>query len=284
MTTPSIAVTGATGALGGAVAARLAAQGVPQRLIVRDPKKAPALDAAETNVAEYADVAAMRRALRGVRTVLMVSLPESVDRMAAHTSAIEAMAEAGVERVVYTSFLSAAPHATFTFAREHCATERAILDAGLSLTALRNSLYADLAPYFVGEDGVLRGPAGTGRVAWVARSDIARLAVATLLDDAHADAVYDVTGPVAIDLTETARLLSVAAGKPVEYVAETETEARASRSGADKYLVDGWVGSYLAIATGELSVVSHTIEQVTGRRPLGLAEVLAGEHARPQDM
>jgi uncharacterized protein YbjT (DUF2867 family) len=41
MDTPKlIAVTGATGALGGRVAARLAAAGVRQRLVVRDPSRA----------------------------------------------------------------------------------------------------------------------------------------------------------------------------------------------------------------------------------------------------
>ncbi len=38
-----IAVTGATGALGGRVARRLAERGVPQRLIVRDVSAAPAV-------------------------------------------------------------------------------------------------------------------------------------------------------------------------------------------------------------------------------------------------
>jgi NAD(P)H dehydrogenase (quinone) len=42
-----IAVTGATGELGGRVARRLAERGVSQRLIVRDPSKAPELEGAE---------------------------------------------------------------------------------------------------------------------------------------------------------------------------------------------------------------------------------------------
>ena len=42
-----IGVTGATGAVGGRVAERLAAKGIEQRLIVRDPDRAPKLDGAE---------------------------------------------------------------------------------------------------------------------------------------------------------------------------------------------------------------------------------------------
>jgi len=191
-----------------------------------------------------------------------------------HRSAVAAAADAGVERVVYTSFLAAAPQATFVFARDHHLTEQAVLDACMRLTALRNTLYADVVPYFVGEDDVIRGPAGTGRVAWVARDDVARLAAAALLDDAHADRIYDVTGPEPLTLDETCAVLSEAVGRQIRYHAETMDEARASRAGADPYLIEGWIGSYAAIATGELSVTSHTVEGVTGRRPLSLRQFL----------
>jgi NAD(P)H dehydrogenase (quinone) len=192
-----------------------------------------------------------------------------------HRSAVAAAAAAGVERVVYTSFLGAAPQATFTFARDHHLTEQAVLAAGMRLTALRNSLYADVVPYFVGADDVLRGPAGAGRVAWVARDDVARLAAVALLDDAHADRVYDVSGPEPMTLEETCAMLSDVVGRRISYVPETLEEARASRAGADAYLVEGWIGSYAAIATGETSVTSHTVQAVTGRRPLTFREFLA---------
>ena len=41
MSQTKLAVTGATGELGGRVAARLARLGIAQRLVVRDPKCAP---------------------------------------------------------------------------------------------------------------------------------------------------------------------------------------------------------------------------------------------------
>ncbi|AIJ24287.1 SDR family oxidoreductase [Amycolatopsis methanolica] len=272
-----IAVTGATGQLGSRVAALLAERGVPQRLCVRDPARAPKTEGAEVVAADYADTAGFRDALAGVSTLFLVSGHEGPERMDLHRSAVRAAAEAGVDRVVYTSFLGAAPLATFTFAREHAETERLIRESGLRLTALRNTLYADVAPHFVGSDGVLRGPSADGRLAWVARQDVARLAVECLLDDGHADQVYDVTGPEAIDLHETAALLSEVTGRKITYHAETLDEARASRAGAQDWEIDGWVGSYAAIATGEVSVTSHTVEHVTGRRPWTFAEFLAAE-------
>lgn len=220
----------------------------------------------------------MRAALAGVDTLFLVSGHEGLGRLALHLSAVQAAAEAGVRRVVYTSFMGAAPAATFTYARDHAATERAITAAGMALTSLRNALYADVVPWFVGRDDVLRGPAGSGRVAWVAREDVARLAAAVLLDDAHAGQVYDVSGPEALDLSETVQMLGQAVGRTITFVDESRAEAYASRAGTgEPWQVEGWVSSYEAIAIGETSVTSHTIEAVTGRRPWTLEEYLRAE-------
>ena len=52
---PLIGVTGSTGQLGGRVAARLAALGQPQRLLVRNLARAPQLPGAEVVQAAYED-------------------------------------------------------------------------------------------------------------------------------------------------------------------------------------------------------------------------------------
>jgi len=273
----TIAVTGATGGLGGRVARELAARGVQQRLIVRDPTAAPQLPGADVAVASYEDSEAMAKALDGIGTMFLVSGHESPDRISLHRRAIEGARLAGIERIVYTSFMGAAPNATFPYARDHGATEQAVRQAGMSLTSMRNSLYADAAPRFVGADGVIRAPAGHGRLAWVARADVARLAAVLLTEPGHEGQIYDVSGPHAIDLHETARILTKATRRAITYHAETPDEARASRAGNPDWLVEGWIGSYLMLDTGEGSVTSHTIEHLTGRRPMTLPEFLAAE-------
>ena len=273
----TIAVTGATGDLGGRVARELAARGVPQRLIVRDLSRAPQLPGADVAVASYQDSEAMATALDGMGTLLLVSGHEDPDRISLHRKAIEGARLAGVERIVYTSFMGAAPGATFPYARDHGATEVAVREAGISLTSMRNALYADVAPRFVGADGVIRAPAGHGRLAWVARADVARLAAVLLVEPGHEGQIYDVSGPHAIDLNETARILTKATRRAITYHAETLDEARTSRAGHPDWLVDAWIGSYLMLDTGEGSVTSHTIEHLTGRCPMTLAEFLAAE-------
>jgi NAD(P)H dehydrogenase (quinone) len=272
----TVAVTGVTGGLGGRVARRLADRGVAQRLVVRDPARAPELPGAEVVRAAYGDGEAMRRALDGVDTLLLVSASEAVDRVRLHTGAVDAAVAAGVQRIVYTSFLACSPDATFTFARDHWHTEEHLRASGVRHTFLRDSLYLDVFPLFAGGDGVIRGPAGDGRVAAVARDDIADVAVAVLLGDDHDGRTYDLTGPAAFTLQQAAEELSRASGRAVTYHAETLDEAYASRAGygAPHWEVTGWVTTYAAIAAGELDLVSDAVATVAARPPMDLAEFL----------
>ena len=273
-----IAVTGVTGGLGGRVARRLAERGVGQRLVVRDPGRAPELAGAEVATAGYDDPGALRRAFEGTDSLFMVSASEDPERLRLHANAVTAAADAGVGRVVYTSFFGAAPDCTFTFGRDHWHTEELIRGSGLGHTFLRDSLYLDFLPLMVGADGVIRGPAGDGRVAAVARDDIAEVAVAVLLDggDAHVGLTYDMTGPEALTMAEAAEALSAAAGRTITYHAETLEEAYASRAhyGAPDWEVAGWVTTYAAIANGDLEAVSGDVAAVAGRPSMTLAEFL----------
>jgi NAD(P)H dehydrogenase (quinone) len=272
-----IGVTGATGGLGGRIARHLADRGVEQRLIVRDSGRAPSLAGAEVAEApDYSDTEAMRRALAGVDTLFLVSAGEHPDRMSLHRSAVDAAAAAGVERVVYTSFLAAAPDTVFTFGRDHFHTEEYIRSSGMGHTFLRDSIYLDYVPFFASAEGVIRGPAGDGRVAAVARDDIAEVAVTTLLDPQHAGRAYELSGREAFTMAEAARIITEVTGHEVTYLEETLEEARASRapSGAPDWEIEGWVTSYAVIAAGELDVVTDHIEQLTGHAPMTLAEFL----------
>lgn len=278
-----IVVTGASGRVGRRLAVRLAAEGAHQRLVVRSADRAPELPGTETEVAlspGYTDVASMRAAFAGAGTVFLVSARESADRVTEHRAAVDAAVDAGVGRIVYLSFMGAAPDATFTFARDHWATEEHIRASGLRFTFLRDCLYHDAIVRFVGEDGVIRGPAGDGVVAAVAHDDVADVATAVLLDareHAHDGQAYDVTGPTAYTLAEAAQVLSSATGRAIRYEPETVEEAYASRAvyEAEPWEVQGWVTSYEAIATGELATTSPTVRRLSGRPAQSFQEWLA---------
>ena len=61
-----IRVIGSTAQLGGRVATRLASLGQTQRLLVRNPARAPQLPGAEIIQASYEDGPSMREVLRGM--------------------------------------------------------------------------------------------------------------------------------------------------------------------------------------------------------------------------
>ncbi|MFI6521803.1 NAD(P)H-binding protein [Spirillospora sp. NPDC050679] len=272
-----IAVAGAGGQVGGRVARRLADAGASQRLLSRHPDRLPELPGAvAAPAASYDDADAMRAAVGDARTLFLVSAGEAPDRVREHITAVDAAVAAGVERIVYLSFLGAAPDATFTFARDHWHTEQHIRSTGVRHTFLRDSFYQAALAGMAGADGVLRGPGGDGKVSAVSHDDIADVVAAVLLSDEHDGAAYDVTGPEAFTLDQAAEELSRAAGRPVSYVAETRDEAYASRAqyNAPAWELAGWVTSYEAIATGEMSTVSDTVPRLTGHPAQSFAEFL----------
>ncbi len=272
-----VAVTGATGRLGGRVARRLSDRGVAARLVVRDPARAPRLPHTHAAPAAYSDGRAMRRALDGVATLFLVSATEGLNRTVEHRQAVDAAAEAGVRHLVYLSFIAASPNSTFTLGRDHWDTEQYIRDSGVRFTFVRDNMYADFLPQLVGDDGVVRGPAADGRIGAVALDDVADAVTAILLDPArHAEATYGLTGPEALDLAHIAELLTGSTGRRITYEPETPAQAYTSRAayGAEPWQVDAWVSTYQAIARGEFAVVTDDVHRLTGRPPRSIADVL----------
>jgi NAD(P)H dehydrogenase (quinone) len=250
---------------------------------------------------------AMGRALAGVDTLFLVSArdkfgillnsalknetPPPYDRLQEQITAIDAAAAVGVKRIVYLSAINAEKDSTFILSRDHYYTEEHLRKLGVPFTILRMGLYTDHVPLAVSMDGVIRAPAGEGRAAWVTRDDIADVAVAVLTGNGHAGCTYDITGPEALTLKETAERLSFSTGRRITYQMQTPHEARTLRTtsrldrfeaevkavngrGLGDYEVEVMVSHFLQIATGELSNVSDTVPRLTGHRAQSLAGYL----------
>jgi uncharacterized protein YbjT (DUF2867 family) len=249
----------------------------------------------------------MRCAFTGIEKVLLVSardrfgvahisaknhaLPPVYDRLAQHISAVNAAAEAGVKHIIYLSMISAAPDATFILSREHFQTEEHIRNSGVPFTFLRVNLYTDNVPQSVSADDAIRAPAGEGRAAWVTRDDIADVAAAALAEAGCLKQTYNITGPEALTMTETAEILSAAVKRKIVYQPQTAQEARLTSStsrlekfeaerrsltgqGLDEYEVEVFVTHYLQIAAGALDEISSVVPDLTGHRAQSLAQYL----------
>jgi NAD(P)H dehydrogenase (quinone) len=273
-------ITGASGLVGRRVAELLAERRQPLRLLARDPSRAPHLPGAEVVTGDYADPTSLRAACSGVTTAFVVSgYGPPGERAALHANVFRAAAAAGVAHLVYLSFQGASPTSRFSLARDHHESEQALAETGVRATVLRDNVYLDLIPEMFGQDGVLRGPGGEGAVAFVAREDVAHVVAAVLTGEAGEDRVLDVTGPEALTLREVAERLSAVSGLDLRYEDEPLDRGRAWRGelGVPEWQVEAWLGTYLAIAAGELASTSDTVRRLTGRDPIDL-EAFVLEH------
>ncbi|MFD8573304.1 NAD(P)H-binding protein [Streptomyces sp. NPDC059639] len=267
-------VTGASGGLGSLIAGRLAG-----RDDVVTGTRAPG--AGERRV-DFDDPHPRRLtdAFAGVDTLLLISAGYGEDDtvIARHDAAIAAAGKAGVRHVVYTSLSGDGDHLTYALA--HRWTERRLRESPLAWTVLRNGLYAELLAHLAapGPDGAITAPLGTGRLAAVARDDLAEAAVRVALAPArHTGRTYELVGEVPLGGAE----LAAAAG--AAYAPGTLAGAREAiaASGAVPFQVPMLVSTYAAIAAGFMdgsripAAERGTLRELLGRAPRPAAEVYA---------
>ncbi|WAL65468.1 NmrA/HSCARG family protein [Amycolatopsis cynarae] len=221
-------VTGATGQQGGAVAARLLADGWQVRTLTRDPTspKARALAeaGAEVVAGDLADPASVERHMRGVHGVFSVhpgpKTPDQ-DEFLAGKNVADAARRAEVEHLVYSSGLGADMLAEKGLQKDKWAIERYLRELGISATVLRPSSFMEnyFMPIFGLRDGALRTALNPGtRQQLIALEDIAAF---TALALSHPDDYRGQTLELAGDgLTpgEIAAAVSAATGMDVPYV------------------------------------------------------------------
>ncbi len=277
----SIVVTGATGHLGRLAVEALLRRGVPAGRIVavgRNVEKIADLAGRGVVVrrADYGDADALRAAFDGVERLLFVSGSEAGARVDQHLAVIAAAKEAGAELVAYTSIVRA-DTSTLLLARDHAATERALIASGLPYSLLRNSWYIenytdDLTPAF--EHGLV-GAAGDGRISAATRADYADAAAAVMTEEGHENTVYELGGE-AFTLTELAAEISRRSGREVSYTDLPESEFAKILVGAGvpapmaEFIADADRGA----ATGGLYVESDDLEKLIGRPVTGLADAI----------
>lgn len=259
------------------VATELARLGAPFRLLVRDPGRAPSLPA-DVAVADYADRAALERALEPGDRVFMVSVNASpAERLPLHRGFVEAAVARRVGRVVYLSFVAAGPEAWFLHARAHGATEQMLRDSGLPHTAVRNAMYADQIPDWFDPEGRLTGPGGDGRASFTYRPELAEAIALLLADDAHdGREVVTVTGAESLTCAELAAVASRVTGDDYRYEPADREAWKAYRRalGRPDWSIEMGLSYYDGLARGEADVVGDDFRRLTGRDPLPLAEVV----------
>ena len=182
-------------------------------------------------------------------------------------SLLSAAKTAGVGHVVYLSLQGAAPDSSSPASREAWRGERRVRDAGLPHTILRMGLLAEGLLGLIGEDGVVRGPAEDGKVAWLGADDAARAVAAALAEPPGGH--FEPTGPEALTMGETMAVLSSVVDRWLSYAEETEIQSRgrALLKGAEEWRAERTAGAYRAIAHGEYADVTEDYRRLVGTVP-----------------
>ncbi|HET9501982.1 MAG TPA: SDR family oxidoreductase [Hymenobacter sp.] len=274
-----ILVTGATGGLGKAVVENLLKTVSPGDIsvLVRDPAKAAALQAQGVTVkqGDYNDYASLVTAFQGVDKLFLVSGNDIPNRVPQHTNAINAAKEAGVQHVVYTSFqrkTEDGSSAAAFVAEAHLATEKLLKESGLTYTILKNALYLDVLPLFMGpvlDTNTIYLPAKEGKVPYASRADMGAAGAAVLTGTGHENQSYDISNDTSYSFHDIAKILSDLSGKQIQY-ASPDAEAFGSAlaaAGVPAGIIEMTAGFCVAIEQGEFDFPATDLEKLLGRQP-----------------
>ena len=220
-----ILITGANGRPGSAVVREFARNNAPVRALVREPAKADGLRELPGVEVAYGDMLwpeTLESALAGVDRVLMISGAGPL-LLETQCTFIDAAKKAGVGHIVKFSGKDSTDgfdNEKFRSSRSHEQVQRYLFAAGTPWTVLQPSqfmhVYFEEVPDIVAS-GELRLPLGDTTLAPVDIDDIAKVAYAVLTTPGHEGKIYPMTGPEALTMTEAARNISDAIGKPVRY-------------------------------------------------------------------
>jgi NAD(P)H dehydrogenase (quinone) len=278
MTKPRIIVTGATGKTGSAVVAELLKSGYPVRAMVhREDGRSARLKAqgAEIAVADISDVERVAEALKDVQRAYFCPPFDPYMIQGAVTFAIAAK-EAHLEHIVGLTQWLASPSHPSLMTRQHWLTDRLFsMTPGVGHTVVKPGFFADDYLVTIGSAvhlGVFPWVFGNSRNAPPSNEDIARVAVAALVDPArHAGKSYRPTGPELLGAEDMAKAIGRAVGQAVRIVpTPTWLFMKAARmsgypidllSGFRYYIDDHKSGAF------DLGAPTTDVLEVTGRPP-----------------
>lgn len=230
MSTPDLLVTGAGGKLGSLVLHHLLTTlNIPAGRIVAASRKPEGLAdwaarGVVTRAADFDDEASLANAFAGVERVLLIStdaLDKPGRRLAQHKTAIAAAVNAGVKHVVYTS-MPAPESSAVLFAPDHAGTEAALAGSALAeWTVLRNNWYFENLFFSLPSalaSGSWYSAAANGKIAHIARNDLARAAATALSGATKGKTTLTLSGAKGYSTADIAALVAKTANRPLSVV------------------------------------------------------------------
>ncbi len=275
----TVLVTGATGKVGGQVAAQLAGSGTRVRVLARDPARASARLGEGVKVVggDLAEPGTLTAVVDGVDAVFLVFPSVTADAAARE---VVATLTAHAPRVVYLS-AHGVPEEPDGYAEpdgsilgSHAHVEGLIASSPTDSTILRSSGFAASTLGWaeqIRRSDVLRWFHPEARRALVHEADLGAVAVRVLTEEGHNRRVYHLTGPEQLTQVQQLHALGEALSRSLRF---EEIDAAGA---AD--LLPGMPAEMVAsIAEGHVAFVAHpepvtdTVEQLTGQPALPFAQ------------
>ncbi len=289
MSSPDLLVTGAGGQFGQRVLHHLLhTLKVPAGRIIAATRKPDSLaewraNGVTTRAADFDDPASLATAFAGAERLPLIS-PNVLDRpgppLIQHKTAVEAAAKANVKHVVYTS-MPKPEGSPLLFAPDHAGTEAALGSSALpSWTVLRNNWYFENL-FFSLPSAIASGKwysaAANGRIAHIARDDLARAAATVLAGTGTGKTKHTLTGSKGYTTAEIAALVSRTIGKPIEVVpvpVEGLLQGMVAH-GVPEPIARVFASMDTNTSVGGLADVTGDFKALTGVDPLAFEEWLA---------
>ena len=281
-----ILVTGASGQLGNATVQNLLNK-VPANqiaVLVRNENKVADLKERGINIriGDYHNKQSLISAFNGVEKLLFVSTSDQNNRLKQQQNVVEAAQEAGVKHIYYTGALikdlDSSPLKDFMV--PHYQTEEIIKNSNLKYTFFRNNLYADILPFYLGQEVLHRGiffPAGHSRTAFTLRNDMAEAFSNVIASsEKHENKIYDISSSDSVTFDEIAQLLSELSGKTISYTdADAEVHTNILKAaGLPEYIINIITSFAAGIKNNDFDNPGDTLERLLGRKPTSLKTYL----------
>lgn len=280
-----IVVTGANGQLGQDIIRQLLDRMNADRIVasVREPQRATTLGSLGVKIrkGDFADPTTLCDTFVGAEQALLVSVNLlGTPALRLHQDAIDQARLTGVRRVLYTSHMGARADSLFQPAIDHAATETMLASEGACFTSLRHGFYAESGLHMIGrslETGQLRVPED-GPISWTARSDLAEADAIVLAHEGQIDGVSPpLTALEAFTMADLAQMASELTGRDIKHVPLTDEQwlKEIVAQGQSIAMATLLLGTYKASRRGDFAVVDPMLEQLLGRRPMTMRNVLS---------
>jgi uncharacterized protein YbjT (DUF2867 family) len=273
-------VVGATGVLGGEIAARLAEAGKPVRALVRkssSPEKVNALENRGIELAhgDLTDRASLDRACGGVHTVYSTATAiqsreegntiERVDREG-QANLVEAAKAAGVGRFVFVSFRTGDRDFDFPLKAAKRNTAELLKASGIPWTVIEASVFMEvwLGPHLGFDAANARARVlGTGdqKISWVSYKDVATIAIAAAESADARNRTIEVGGPEALSPNEVIRIFEESSGRNFQVERVPEEALRAMKAAATNPVEETFAGLMLFCARGDEIDMRETLRR-----------------------